>query len=304
MKEKKKTNNSMLIAFILNFAFTIIEIIGGLLTNSISILSDAIHDFGDTISIGISLILEKISKKEANDKYTYGYARYSILGALINLCVLSVGTTVVLYNAIPRLLNPQQVNYDGMLILAVIGIIINGIGVLKTVTSNKISEKVISLHLLEDVLGWVAILVVSILMKIFNLPILDPILSILISLFILINVIKNAKKVFEVFLEKAPGGVDTNKIREEIKKEDGVIDIHHIHVWTMDTIVNYLTAHIVIAEDMKSEDIVELKNRIKHELEHFNIQHATLEIETNTEKCSNNKCDVKVDCSNNHLHQH
>lgn len=300
MKDKSKSN--MLLAFILNLSFTIIELIGGILTNSISILSDAIHDFGDSISIGISLILEKVAKKKPDDKYTYGYLRYSVLGAIINLCVLLVGTTIVLFNAIPRLLNPEQVNYDGMLFLAILGLIVNGIGVLKTIKTDKISEKVISLHLLEDVLGWAMVLVVSIFIKIFNLQILDPILSLCISVFILYNVIKNAKKILDIILEKSPSNISIDVIKEKVKDIKGVQGIHHIHLWTLDGVQNYLTAHIVVKETLSFNDIEKIKSEIKHELEHLDIEHTTIEIETG--KCEDMNCDPVLETNHHHMHEH
>lgn len=299
--KKNSDEKNMIIAFVLNLTFAIIELIGGILTNSVSILSDSIHDLGDSISIGISLILDKISKKKPNEKYTYGYGRYSVLGAMINLFVLIVGTTIVLYTAIPRLLHPQAIHYEGMIGLAVLGIFVNGIGAFKTTHSEKISSKVISLHLLEDVLGWIAVLFVSIAMKIFELPILDPILSIGISIFILYNVFKNFKSILNVFLEKTPKNVNISEIKSSILEMKDVIDIHHIHVWSMDGENNYLTAHVVLKDGISNIEISHIKGIIKHKLEHLNIQHSTLEFEGNFEKCEHDNCEAEF---NTHVHTH
>lgn len=293
--------NNMLLAFVLNVSFTIIEIIGGILTNSISIISDAIHDFSDSISIGISIVLEKVSKKKPNKKYTYGYLRYSILGALINLCVLTIGTTIVIYNAIPRLLNTEVVNYKGMILLAILGVIVNGIGAFKTIKSSNLSEKVISLHLLEDVLTWAAVLVVSIVMNFTNLYILDPILSLCISGIILLNVFKNFKKVFDIFLEKVPLDIDIDKIKDEIVDNDKIIDLHHIHIWTMNGSNNYMTAHLKVNKSLNNDEILVIKKDVKHKLSHMNIGHVTLEIEVN-EECDDNECNVEFD--EDLLHHH
>ncbi len=292
----KKSENNMIIAFILNLIFTIIEIIGGIFTNSISIISDAVHDLGDSISIGIAIILEKISKKKPDKMYTYGYLRFSIIGAIINLLILSIGTTIVLYNAIPRLINPEVVNYEGMFWLAIAGIVINLIGTLRTNKGTNISEKVISLHLLEDMLGWIAVLIVSLVIKEYKVYILDPILSIGISIIILINIVKNIKKVLDIILEKVPKGIKIDDIKRKIEENKDVKEIHHIHVWTLDGNNNYLTAHICLNKNLDLENVEKIIENIKHEISHFNIHHSTLEVEKNL--CEEKECEVKIDLNN------
>ena len=286
--EQKSTQNIKL-AFLLNLIFSIIELVGGILTNSISIISDSVHDFGDAISIGISFFLEKKSEKEPDEKYTYGYKRYSILGAFITSIILLIGAIFVFYNAIIRLMNPAEVKYDGMIILAVLGLIINGIGSYKTAKSERINEKAVSLHLLEDVLGWAAVLIGSICMKIFNLPIIDPILSILIGIYILMHVVENLKEIANIFLEKAPSDIDINNIKEELKSIN-IKDIHHVHLWTLDGVDKFITAHIVINEKSSKEDIIKIKKDVRNILVNNNIMHSTLEIEYELEECNSKKC--------------
>lgn len=299
---EKESTKSIKFAFFLNLGFSIFELIGGTLVNSISIMSDSVHDFGDALSIAISWFLDKKSAREPDEKYTYGYLRFSLLGALINCVVLFTGSFIMIYNAIPRIINPQSINYDGVLLLAVIGLFVNGLGVYKTAKGEAISEKTVSLHLLEDVLGWASVLICSIFMKIFDFPILDPILSILISAFILFNVGKNLKRIFDVFLEKSPE-INTEEIKKHILKNRFIKDIHHVHLWTLDSINNYCSMHVVIQNNTNKNEIIEIKKYIKEELQEHNIQHATLEIEFCDENCNEQKCLIKA-VPTAHSHHH
>lgn len=275
-----KVAKNIKVAFFLNLVFSIIELIGGILTNSISIISDSIHDFGDAISIGISYLCEKKAKQRPNNKYTFGYLRFSLIGALVTSFVLLIGSILVLYNAIPRLFNPVIVNYKWMAILAVFGVIINGYAAYKTARGNNINEKAINLHVLEDVFGWIAVLIGSLLIKIFNLHIIDPILSIILAVYILLHVFEHLKKIIEIFLEKIPDDVDITELKKGLKQNYKEIkDIHHIHIWTIDGINNYITMHIVLDDSITNIQVITLKNNIKEELTKENIKHITIEVE-------------------------
>ncbi len=304
MNDKK---NSIKIAFFLNAGFALLELVGGILVNSISVLSDAVHDFGDALSIAFSWILDKKSTQKANDKYTYGYLRFSVLGALINTVILSIGCIVMLSNAIPRIINPEQVNHGGMMLLAVLGIAVNSIAAYKTAKGQSISEKVVSLHLIEDILGWASVLICSVLMKLFNLPILDPILSILISLFILFNVFKNMKKIFEVFLQKAPSDVDVDKIIENIKKQDEkILDVHHVHLWSIDGVNNYASVHLLLSDEIVIQNIPEFKEICRNEFMKNGVKHVTIETELKSENCNDKYCNMRnvQRKDSNHGHYH
>ncbi len=304
MKEKSSKNN-IFMAFMLNLFFSIVEFVGGIFTNSISIISDSIHDFGDAISIAVAWFLEKKSEKKPDKKYTFGYARYSVLGALITSTVLLVGSVVMIYNAVPRIINPVEVNYDGMLILGILGLFINGAGALVTSKGEKINEKAVSLHLLEDVLGWIAVLVVSVIMKVFNIPVLDPILSILITVYILWHVVRNFKSVFEIFLEKAPESFEFEEFKKELMNENKEIkNIHHIHIWSVDGVNTYVMMHVVVSDDIQIPEIISLKKKISDEALHHKIVHTTIEIEFESEKCENEECDVKINEEMRHAHHH
>lgn len=294
-----KTEKNILIAFILNIAFSIFEFIGGFLTNSISIISDSIHDMGDALSIGISYFLEKKSKKDPDEKYTYGYTRYSVLGALITTVVLLVGSILVIIGACERIINPVEVNYSGMIVFALFGVVINFIAASFTSKGDSINQRAVNLHMLEDVLGWLVVLIGAIIMRFTDISVIDPIMSILVTLFILINSFKNFKLIVDLFLEKIPIGVSVNEIKEHLLKIDNIVDVHHIHVWSIDGYSNYATMHVVIDKNNKN-----IKEKIREELEEHGISHVTIEIENKNEKCNDTKCKVKHESINKHHHHH
>ena len=272
-------------AFFLNLGFAIIEWIGWFWTNSIAIVSDAIHDLGDSLAIGLAYIFEKISKKEANEKYTYWYARFSILGALITVLILIIGSFFILKNAIARFSNPSEINSVWMLILAVIWLLINWFAARKTAKWEWLNERAITLHLLEDVLGRAAVLVWSVLIYFFHWNFIDPLLSIWICIFILINACKLLKWVIDIFLEKTPEWISHDEVLKEIKKLDWVLDIHHIHLWTLDGNKNYITIHALIDKKLSVPKIIALKKTIKDALKDKKISHCVIEFEWEDENC-------------------
>lgn len=272
-------------AFLLNLFFTIIEFVGGLLTNSVAILTDAIHDLGDTFSIGMSWYLEKYSKKERTTSFSYGYTRFSLLAALINVNILLVGSVLMLIKSIDRFMSPQVVHAEGMFLLSLLGITINGIAALKMKKGHTVNERVLMLHLLEDVLGWIAIFIGSIIMYFKEIPILDPILSISIALYIIYGAIKNLKKTLGVFLQGVPENLSIETIKEKIQEVKNVIEVHDIHIWSLDGDYNVLSVHIVINDNLPRELIIQVKSNVHKKLMELNIPHATLEIEFNSEKC-------------------
>ncbi len=290
-----KTEKNILIAFLLNISFSIFEFFGGIFTNSVAILSDAIHDMGDAISIGISYFLERKSKKKADKKYTYGYIRYSVLGGVITTTILLVGSILVIISAVKRIINPVDVNYSGMIIFAIVGVILNFIAAYVTREGDSINQKSVNLHMLEDVLGWVVVLIGAIIMNFTDIKILDPIMSILVALFILVHSLKNLKVVLDLFLEKTPSNVDIDELEKHLLKIEGVEDIHHIHVWSIDGFNNYATMHIVTKADIKK-----VKKAIREELEEHNICHAILE--TEDEVCEDTECHIEGHAIHHHHH--
>lgn len=264
------------LAFFLNAIFSLFELLGGIFTNSISILSNGIRDLGDAIAIAISMVLEKKSRKHPNKNYTFGYLRFSVLGAFITATILLIGLFIIIYNALGRLMDNQIVNYNGMIFLAIIGTIVNFIALKRTAHSDNLNEKAVNLQMLGDVLGWIVILIGAVIIKIFGFYMIDPILSIVISIFILINVIKNYYRIFNVFLEKVPNNIDVTEIRRFLK-ENKVVEIKKLHIWTMDGINNYATLDIVLDSDISIEEMEKIKNDIRKKLSKFNIRHCVIE---------------------------
>ena len=293
-----KTEKNILIAFILNLSFSIFEFFGGLFTNSVAILSDSIHDLGDALSIGISYFLEKKSKKHADNKYTYGYVRYSVLGGVITTTILLVGSILVIIGAVKRLFNPVEVNYSGMIIFAIIGVVLNFLAAYVTKDGDSINQKSVNLHMLEDVLGWIVVLIGAIIMNFTDIKLLDSLMSIGVATFILINSLKNLKQVLDLFLEKTPKDIDLDKLKQHLLKIKDVEDIHHIHVWSIDGYNNYATMHIV----SKSDNIKEVKKQIREELEEHNICHSILE--TEDEVCDDKECHININTEIHHHHHH
>jgi cobalt-zinc-cadmium efflux system protein len=277
-------------AFWLNTAFAIIELIGGYLTNSVAIMSDALHDFGDSFSLGISWYFQRVSKKKRDEKYSYGYKRFSLLGAFVNSLVLTVGSVIIIEESVRRVLSPVQPNADGMIWLAVLGIAANGLAILRLKKGTSINERVVYLHFIEDVLGWVAVLIGAFVMKFFTVPILDPILSIAIAAYILLNVYRNIKESLKIVLQAAPENVSEQKIKEALTKYPEVLSVHDIHIWTMDGEYNVLSMHIVVSPEKAIGDLESLKAKIKHAMEHLDISHTTIEMETDAAQCG------QVDC--------
>jgi cobalt-zinc-cadmium efflux system protein len=281
----KQSTRQIRLAFYLNLAFTIFEIIGGLYINSLAILSDALHDLGDSFSLGLAWILDKYSDKKPDNKFSYGYSRFSLLAALINTLVLIIGSIFILSKAIPRLIQPEHSNAQGMVLFAVVGILINGLAVLKLRKDNSINVRVVMLHLLEDVLGWIAVLIVGIVLIFKDIHILDPILSILVTLYVLYNVIHNLKKTLTLFLQGVPENISITRLEDEFKKISGVQSVHHTHVWSLDGEHHVLTTHLVVENTLTRAHILSIKKKMKLRAKKMKISHTTVEIEYDGEHC-------------------
>ena len=293
-----KTEKNILIAFVLNLSFSLIEFVGGIFTGSVAIISDSVHDMGDALSIGIAYSLEKKSNKQPDEKYTYGYGRFSVLGGLITTVILFVGSAVVIINAVDRIINPVEINYDGMMIFALVGVVVNFAAAYFTREGDSINQRAVNLHMLEDVLGWVVVLVGSGIMKFTDWAIIDPIMSIGVAVFILINAVKNLKEVIDIFLEKTPGNVSVKELAEHLCKIKGVCDVHHIHLRTIDGNGIYATMHIVAEGNAH-----EIKHKVRDELSKLGVVHSTLEIESVCEHCNERECRVKQ-CGHIGHHHH
>ncbi|MGL4518799.1 MAG: cation diffusion facilitator family transporter [Phocaeicola sp.] len=269
------------IAFFLNSLFVIIELVGGIMTNSIAILSDALHDLGDSLSLAIAWFLQRKSKSGRDAHYSYGYKRFSLLGSVFLSGVLSVSSVFIIVEAVKRIITPVQVSAQGMLWLAIVGIIINGASALRVKSGTSISERAVYLHIMEDVLGWIAVLIASIVMLFVDLPILDPILSLCITIWVLSHVYSNMKATFKVFLQAVPSQIEVEELKKELLESDGILSIHDLHLWSLDGESHVMTLHIVTNE----EDTLPIKRHILEIAHKYNITHSTLEMERSESEC-------------------
>lgn len=294
-----KTEKNMVLAFVLNLLFAAVEFAGGLWSGSVAVVSDAIHDLGDAISIGIACALENKSRRQPDEKYTYGYARFSALGGAITTLILIVGSVVVIVHAVERIIHPVPIHYDGMLLLAVFGVVINFAAAWLTREGDSLNQRAVNLHMLEDVLGWLVILVGALVMRWTDCLLLDPILSIGTALFILLHALKNAAQVLDLFLLRTPRDLRCADVKGHLLSLDGVLDVHHLHLWSMDGQHHCATAHIVTTGDM-----VAVKETVRQALRRHGIVHATLELETTAECCQNRECFVESKAVGHHHHHH
>lgn len=294
-----KTERNILIAFILNLVFSVFEFVGGLYIGSVAIVSDALHDIGDAMSIGMAFFFEKKSKRLPDETHTYGYGRYSVLGGLITTMILLVGSGVVVYNAVTRIINPTEINYNGMLIFAIIGVAVNLCAAFFTREGDSLNQKAVNLHMLEDVLGWIIVLVGAIVMRFTDFVLIDSILSIVVAAVILINAVKNLKEVLDLFLEKTPHGISVQEVKAHLSELEGVVDTHHVHIWSMDGQSHFATMHVVARGDGHA-----VKERIRRELKEHGIGHVTLELETEGEYCAEPECRVATRSVAKHHHHH
>ncbi|HVJ66140.1 MAG TPA: cation diffusion facilitator family transporter [Bdellovibrionota bacterium] len=275
------------VAFFLNLSFTLLEVAGGLWTNSIAILSDALHDFGDSITLGIAWYLHKVSGRQRNDEYNYGYRRFSVLGAFITGLILLVGGVGVVASAVGRLIDPQPVYAPGMILMSIVGIAFNGAAVLKIKSGTSLNEQAVSWHLIEDVLGWVAVLIGSIVMSLWDVPMLDPLMSIGISIFVLWNVGKNLSRVFSVFMQRSPKSFDATDFSRQVREAlPRVRSVHNTQTWTLDGEHHVLSAHLVLDPRSTREEIVATKTQVHRLLAAHRFEHITLDVELEGDPCA------------------
>ncbi|KGO92076.1 cation diffusion facilitator family transporter [Flavobacterium subsaxonicum] len=277
------------VAFFLNLGFTILEVVGGFYVNSVSILSDALHDLGDSLSLGISWYLHNHSKKGADNKFTFGYSRFSLLGALINSVILITGSCFVVYEAVKRLMHPEHADAKGMLVFAIVGILVNGYAAFRLSSGTSMNEKVVSWHLIEDVLGWAAVLIASIVMMYFDAPWLDPALSLGITLFILYNVIGRLKETMVILLQGTPADIDADEIRNKILQLDHVTSMHHVNIWSLEGEHHVYTAHVKTQGINTFLEVIAVKRAVKDILKQYPFTHYTIEIELEGESCEHLK---------------
>lgn len=281
-----KTDRNIFIAFILNLGFSIFEFIGGAFTNSVAITSDAVHDMGDAASIGISFFLEKKSHRKADKKHSFGYARYSLLGSMITTGVLAAGSTLMIVESIKRIANPVPVDYKSMIWLAIFGFIVNLAASFATREGDSLNQKSVNLHMMEDVLGWLVVLIGAVVMNFTDFTIIDSAMSIGIAVTIFISAAKTFNEALDIILDNTPTGFSISEVHDRVAAIDGVKDVHHIHIWSADGQKNYATLHVVAKEKP-----MKIKKAVKGVLADYGIAHTTVEVEEPGEKCCEESCD-------------
>lgn len=294
-----KTEKNMLVAFLLNLFFSIFELVGGFLTGSVAILSDALHDVGDAASIGVSYALEKKSKRQPDGSHTYGYGRYSVLGSVLTTVILLSGSVMVTVNAVGRILNPTPIDYHGMIVFAIVGVAVNFLAAFLTRKGDSLNQKAVNLHLLEDVLGWVVVLIGAIVMRLTDFVLLDPLMSIGVAVFIFWNALGNLKEALSLFLEKTPHGITVEEVVERAESVEGVLSVHHVHLWSMNGQDRYATMHVVATGDSHH-----VKEHLREQLRELGISHATLELEAEGEPCHEDHCHTEHHSHEHHHHHH
>ncbi|WP_405290141.1 cation diffusion facilitator family transporter [Methanobrevibacter sp.] len=273
----KKAGENLAFVFFMNLIFNIIVIVGGLATNSMAILADCIHDMSDTISIALAWALERVAQKNSTDKYSYGYQRFSILGAVIISVFVIVMAFIILQEAIPRLFVPEGVDAGGMLLVAIVGIIFKSISVHRLHKGETFNEKAILFHQLGDVFEWVAILILSLVLMFWDgASYLDPFVSIGIALWLIFNLGRNLYKSVEVLLQKTPDNFDVDEFKELILAVDGVNDIEDFHVWSLDGIDSVMTLKVGV--DF-GRDVSEIKKEIYNISNRYHVVDITIEID-------------------------
>ncbi len=273
------------LVFFLNLAFAVIELIGGFLTNSIAILSDALHDFGDSVSLGVAWYLQRIAGRGRDKYYSYGYKRFSLLGAVFISLVLLIGSGIIIWESIGRIASPQQPNAEGMLWLAVLGVIVNGLAIIRLKKGHSLSERAVMLHMLEDVLGWIAVLIVSVVMLFVDWPVLDPLLSIGISCWVLFNVYRNLKATLKILMQEVPQDIDLQALTADVLGLEGVISLHDMHLWTLDGEHHVITLHVAVSGRETLQQVRLIKCKVREICARYGVAHATIELEEENEQC-------------------
>jgi cobalt-zinc-cadmium efflux system protein len=280
------------LAAFLNIAFTVIEVMGGVWTNSLAILSDALHDLGDSIAFFISWLFERGAKKSPNAKYTFGYQRLSLFSAIFSASVLVAGSIIIFYQAIPRLLSPETVNALGMVGLALIGVAFNALGFFLLKRGESLNEKVLSWHLLEDVLGWIVILVGGVVMYFWDFYLIDPIMTVALTAFIFYNVAKNLQEGIRILLQGVPKHISLRDVKRDIGAVKGVLGMHDIHIWSLEGETDVFTAHVVLDDATLEKQPEETKQTIREILLKHHLEHSTIEFESEGQ-CTGNVCEEK-----------
>ena len=271
-----KTKCAVWLAFLLNLSFAIVEFIAGGIFGSSAVLADSVHDFGDAIAIGISAFLESISNRKEDSHYTLGYKRFSLLGAMVTAVILMTGSGMVILENMVKLFHPQPVNDEGLLWLGIIAISVNVLASLVIRKGQTKNESILSLHFLEDTLGWLAVILMAIVLRFTDWYILDPLLSLAISFFILSKAIPRFWSTLKIFLDAVPEGVDIKQVKNDLEQLDNVASINQLNLWTMDGLEKNAIVHVCLK---RMEDMEVSKTAIRHYLKDIGFHNITIEVD-------------------------
>ena len=295
-----KAKYTVWLAFFLNLTYAIVEFIAGGVFGSSAVLADSVHDLGDAIAIGISAFLETISNREEDNQYTLGYKRFSLLGALVTAIILMTGSLLVILENVTKILNPQPVNDEGILWLGIIAVSINVLASLVVGKGKTKNESILSLHFLEDTLGWLAVILMAIVLRFTNWYILDPLLSLVISFFILSKALPRFWSTLKIFLDAVPEGLDIEQVKNGLERLDNVASLNQLNLWTMDGLEKNAIVHLCL-EDW--EQMTETKNQVRQLLEERGVQNITIEVDTSQSNHAQHKRKVTA-LEQHHGHQH
>ena len=297
------SKTSIWLAFFLNLSFSVVEFFFGGIFNSSAVLADAVHDLGDALAIGLSACLETISNRQEDKRYTLGYKRFSLLGAMLTALILLTGSVMMLLENIPRLLSPQPVNYQGMLWLGILAILINLLASLIVRKGQTKNEAILTLHFLEDILGWLAVILVAGILYVTDWYFLDPLLSLLISSFILWKAIPRFWSTLKIFLDAVPEGVETAELEKELAALANVKSVNQLSIWSMDGLENDAIVHICL-EDWSQ--MVETKDAVRHLLRDRGVHNITIEVDASQSNHAKHKRNVHdlEHLSGHHHHHH
>jgi len=296
------SKTSIWLAFFLNLSYAIVEFIAGGIFGSSAVLADSVHDLGDAIAIGISALLETISNREEDRQYTLGYKRFSLLGAMLTAVILMIGSVLVILENITKIVHPQPVNEKGILWLGIIAVAINVLASLVVRKGKTKNESILSLHFLEDTLGWLAVILMAIILRFTDWYILDPLLSLVISIFILTKAIPRFWSALKIFLDAVPEGVDIKQVKKDLEQLDHVASVNQLNLWTMDGLEKNAIVHICLEE---IEHIEYCKESIRNLLKDYGFQNVTIEVDANLASHQTHKRKIEeLEVGQSHGHYH
>ena len=296
------SKTSIWLAFFLNLSYAIVEFIAGGIFGSSAVLADSVHDLGDAIAIGISALLETISNREEDRQYTLGYKRFSLLGAMLTAVILMIGSVLVILENITKIVDPQPVNEEGVLWLGIIAVAINVLASLVVRKGKTKNESILSLHFLEDTLGWLAVILMAIILRFTDWYILDPLLSLVISIFILTKAIPRFWSALKIFLDAVPEGVDIKQVKNDLEQLDHVVSVNQLNLWTMDGLEKNAIVHVCLEE---IEHIEYCKESIRNLLKDYGFQNVTIEVDANLASHQTHKRKIEeLEVGQSHGHHH